>query len=73
MKIILVEGPDEFLELLFDRLQIDVLSTLIGVRIEVVREKYTDIIETFHFIAFELVFRKIIKLLDGARKEVYSL
>lgn len=50
MEILLIEGANEFFELLFNRLHIDLLPiVLLGVRIEIVGEKNANVIETFHF------------------------
>lgn len=50
MEIVLVERANELFVLLFNRQQIDLVSVLLVVRIEIVRKKHTDVIETLHFI-----------------------
>lgn len=48
MEVILVKRTNKLLELLFHRLQIDLLSILFVIRIEIIREKDCCIVKSFH-------------------------
>lgn len=49
VEIVLVERTNELFELLLYGQQINLISILLVVWIEIVRKKYTNIVETFHF------------------------
>lgn len=50
MEILLIESSNELFVLLLHSLQIDLLPiVLVVVRIKIVREKYSNIIEALHF------------------------
>lgn len=48
VEIVFVERTNEFLVFLFHRLQIDIFSSRVTVRVKIVRKENADIIETFH-------------------------
>lgn len=48
MEIVFVESANEFFVFLLNCLQIDILSSRFTVRVKIIREENTNIVETFH-------------------------
>lgn len=56
VKIILIERSYEFFVLLFDRLQVDLCTIIVAIRIEIIRKEYSNIIKSFHILSSRFYF-----------------